>query len=270
MTTGNGTASIRPRPLTHPADARSSRNVLCVASGKGGVGKTWLAITLSHMLAKQGSRTLLFDGDLGLANVDVQLGLMPDRDLGGVVTGRVALSDAVTRFPAGGFDVIAGRSGTGSLAALDPQRLIALRDDLAALARGYERVVLDLGAGIDGTVRMLADMGGMLLVVTTDEPTALTDAYAFIKLTAMQSRETDFRVVVNMAGSARDGERTYAKLLRACEGFLKLSPKLAGVVRRDDKVRDCIRHQTSLLVRHPTSDAAVDVEALAGRLELGG
>ena len=145
-----------------------------------------------------------------------------------------------------------------------------MRDDLIVLARQYERVVLDLGAGVDGTVRMLADAAAMLLVVTTDEPTALTDAYAFIKLTAMQNREIDFRIVVNMAGSARDGERTYAKLLRACEGFLKLSPKLAGVVRRDDKVRDCIRHQTSLLVRHPTSDAAADVEALAGRLGLSG
>jgi flagellar biosynthesis protein FlhG len=261
---------MRTRPLNHPAGAGRSPNVLCIASGKGGVGKTWLAITLSHMLAKQGSRTLLFDGDLGLANVDVQLGLMPERDLGSVVTGHVTLSDAVTRFPAGGFDIIAGRSGTGALAVLDSRRLIALRDDLVALARRYERVVLDLGAGIDGTVRMFAETGAALLVVTTDEPTALTDAYAFIKLTAMQNRAADFRIVVNMAASLRDGERTYAKLLRACEGFLKLSPKLAGVLRRDDKVRDCIRHQTSLLVRHPTSDAAADVEALAGKLELGG
>jgi flagellar biosynthesis protein FlhG len=270
MTIRTGIASISLRPSTNPAAAGRSHNILCVASGKGGVGKTWLAITLSHMLAKRGSRTLLFDGDLGLANVDVQLGLMPERDLGGVVTGRLALSDAVTRFPAGGFDVIAGRSGTGALAAIDPKRLIGLRDDLVQLARQYEHVVLDLGAGIDGTVRMLADTAATLLVVTTDEPTALTDAYAFIKLTAMQNRDTDFRIVVNMAGSVRDGERTYAKLLRACEGFLKLSPKLGGVVRRDGKVRDCIRHQTSLLVRHPTSDAAADVEALAGRLGLGG
>jgi flagellar biosynthesis protein FlhG len=269
MTTSIGPASIGSRPALHSAAAGRSRNILCVASGKGGVGKTWLAITLSHMLAKQGARTLLFDGDLGLANIDVQLGLMPERDLGAVVSGRLALSDAVTRFPAGGFDVIAGRSGTGALAAIEPQRLATMRDDLIVLARQYQRVVLDIGAGVDSTVRMLADTAATLLVVTTDEPTALTDAYAFIKLTAMQNHETDFRIVVNMAGSARDGERTYAKLLRACEGFLKLSPKLGGVVRRDDKVRDCIRHQTSLLVRHPTSEAAADVEALAGRLGLG-
>jgi len=94
----------------------------------------------------------------------------------------------------------------------------------------------------------------------------LTDAYAFIKLTAARDPAVDFRVVVNMASNGRDGERTYAKLLRACEGFLKLSPKLGGVIRRDPKVRDCIRHQTPLLVRHPTSDAAADVEALAARL----
>ena len=270
MTTGTGISSIRPLPPAHGPAAGRSKNILCIASGKGGVGKTWLAITLSHMLAKSGARTLLFDGDLGLANVDVQLGLMPEQDLGGVIAGRIVLADAVTRFPVGGFDVIAGRSGSGALATLDTPRLVALRDDLLALAKQYGHVVLDLGAGVDGTVRLLADAAATLIVVTTDEPTALTDAYAFIKLMAMQNRDLDFRIVVNMAGSARDGERTYAKLLRACEGFLKLSPKLGGVIRRDDKVRDSIRHQTSLLVRHPTSGAAADVEALAGRLGTAG
>jgi len=127
-----------------------------------------------------------------------------------------------------------------------------------------------MGAGIERTVRSFTQCARSCIVVTTDEPTALTDAYAFIKLMAMQNRDLDFRIVVNMAGSARDGERTYAKLLRACEGFLKLSPKLGGVIRRDDKVRDSIRHQTSLLVRHPTSGAAADVEALADRLGAAG
>jgi flagellar biosynthesis protein FlhG len=194
---------------------------------------------------------------------------MPDKDLGNVIAESISLAEAVSRFPAGGFDVIAGRSGASTLATLDSKRIADLRRDLLVLARRYDRVVLDLGAGVDGSVRTLADAATILLVVTTDEPTALTDAYAFIKLSAMQNREIDFRIVVNMASSARDGERTYAKLLRACEGFLKLSPKLAGVVRRDDKVRDCIRHQTSLLVRHPASDAARDVELVVERLGLG-
>ncbi|MCW5750608.1 MAG: MinD/ParA family protein [Alphaproteobacteria bacterium] len=253
------------RPGRHPA-ASPTRNMICVASGKGGVGKTWLAVSLSHALARQGSSTLLFDGDLGLANVDVQLGLMPDRDLAGVVEGDYRLQDAIVAHAGGGFDVLAGRSGSASLASLESASLLGLRAELLQQATRYDRIVVDLGAGIDSAVRAMVDAAGCTLVVTTDEPTALTDAYAFIKLTNQRRSGTDLRVVVNMAPSHREGERTYAKLLKACEGFLKLSPPLAGVIRRDERVRDAIRHQTSLLTRHPGSEAASDIEALARRL----
>jgi flagellar biosynthesis protein FlhG len=263
----NTAASTLARPTLHPASGARARNIVAVASGKGGVGKTWLAVTLAHVLAARGARTLLFDGDLGLANVDLQLGLMPERDLGSVVAGHLALAEVITPGPVG-FDVIAGKSGSGALAMLGAARLVALREELVALSRRYDQVIVDLGAGVDAAVRTLAAAAGMTLVIATDEPTALTDAYAFIKLTAAESPLADLRIVVNMAGSPREGERTYAKLLKACEGFLRLSPKLAGVLRRDERVRDAIRHQTALLTRHPAADAAADVEALATRLGL--
>ena len=245
-------------------------NMLAIASGKGGVGKTWLSVTLSQALARNGKRALLFDGDLGLANVDIQLGLQPDNDLGGVLDGAYALKDATVTHPSGGFDVIAGRSGTGSLANIPFGRLQQLMDDLAALAPGYDRVILDLGAGLDRTVRQLASMARTSLVVATDEPTSLTDAYAFIKLAHMQNPESDLRIVINMAGSPAEGERTYATLLKACESFLKISPPLAGVIRRDPKVKDSIRHQVPILTRHPNSEAARDIETLVNRLNAGG
>ena len=97
-----------------------------IASGKGGVGKTWLAITLAHALAKGGQRTLLFDGDIGLANVDIQLSLMPKHDLGGVLAGRMPLNQATIRYQEGGFDIIPGRSGTGNLANTPINRLRTL------------------------------------------------------------------------------------------------------------------------------------------------
>ncbi len=241
---------------------RSGPVIIAVASGKGGVGKTWLSITLAQSLAEQGHRTLLFDGDLGLANVDIQLGLMPARDLGHYSAG-MPLKELITRFPAGGFDIVAGRSGSGSLAAMDPARLGQLIGGLAELAGEYDCVVLDLGAGIEPPVRALAGLATIGLVVTTDEPTALTDAYAFIKLSIAGRRAPDLRVVVNLAANPRDGERTYATLSKACREFLKLSPPLAGIVRRDAKVRDTIRAQTPLLTRHPATDAAADVRAIA-------
>jgi len=253
------------RPTMHPA-ATPAHHLICVASGKGGVGKTWLSVTLSHALARLGRRTLLFDGDIGLANIDVQLGLMPERDLAQVVEGRLRFLDAISSYADGGFDILPGRSGSASLASLTPESLLALREQLLEAAQRYQQVVLDLGAGIDGAVRTMVDAGGIVLVVTNDEPTSLTDAYAFIKLTAQRRPGCDLRVVVNSAGSLRDGERTYGKILKACEGFLRISPPLAGVVRRDEKVREAIRHQTALLTRYPTCDAAVDVERIALRI----
>ncbi|MEO3429408.1 MinD/ParA family protein [Pelagibius sp. CAU 1746] len=254
-------------PMMEREEQRTScANMLAVASGKGGVGKTWLSVTLAQALARGGGRVLLFDGDLGLANVDIQLGLHPSNDLGGVLDGSYELKEAATHHDAGGFDVIAGRSGSGSLANIPAGRLRQLMDDLAALASSYDRVILDLGAGLERTVRDLAAAARTTLVVATDEPTSLTDAYAFIKLAQMQNPKADLRIVINMATSPAEGERTYATLLKACESFLKISPPLAGVIRRDSKVKDAIRHQVPLLVRHPNSQAASDIEALTRRL----
>lgn len=255
-----------PTLAPRPAPRAKGRNVVAVASGKGGVGKTWFSITLAHAMARAGRKVLLFDGDLGLANVDIQLGLMPKTDLGSVVAGRLTLNQALTSFPEGGFDIIAGRSGSGTLANIPLSRLQMLGEDLVLLSNSYDRVVVDLGAGVEKTTRNFAQQAGTILVVTTDEPTSLTDAYAFIKVTHMERPGTDMRIVVNMANSTREGERIYNTLLKACEGFLKISPPLAGVIRRDLKVREAIRNQTPILIRSPNSEAASDVEALVDRL----
>lgn len=263
------TATVAVLPRSQPRPAPAGHNIVTVASGKGGVGKTWLSITLAHALAQAGGNTLLFDGDLGLANVDVQLGLSPRHDLGGVLSGKITLADAVTRFDAGGFDIIAGRSGSGTLAALETDRIRALRDSLAVLSGRYDHVIVDLGAGIDAPVRLLTAGAGTILAVTTDEPTALTDAYAFIKITRMKHPAADIRIVVNQAASRSDGRRTFDTLAGACRQFLKFEPVLAGIIQRDDKVKESIRRQTALLTRHPAARAAEDVAALANHLRSG-
>jgi flagellar biosynthesis protein FlhG len=257
-------AALRPN-----MDTDVVRNAIAVASGKGGVGKTWLSITLAHALAGLGRRVVLLDGDLGLANVDIQLGITPQVDLAQVLEQQWPLERAITPFPDGAFDIIAGRSGSQSLANMPAHRLFALSSGIAGLGRNYDHVVIDLGAGIDRPVRFLAMQSGRSIVVTTDEPTALTDAYAFIKLLHQQGTASKIGVVVNMAASREDGLRTFETLAKACESFLHARPELLAVIQRDSKVKDSIRAQTPLLIRHPGSVAGADVEALARRLASG-
>lgn len=237
--------------------------IIAIASGKGGVGKTWFAATLAHAAARAGRHVLLFDADLGLANVDIQLGLTPEFDLGSVIAGRVTLMDAVLHHPDGGFDILAGRSGSGALLALEPAALERVLAALHQVSGRYDLVLLDLGAGLERTVRRLSAWADMLLVVATEEPTSLTDAYAVLKLYAADRPEGEARIVVNQAATRQAGERTCATLQRACQTFLGHVPSYAGMIRRDEHVRDAIRRQTLMLTRHPNAPAATDVAAIA-------
>ncbi len=262
-TTSIGNNMSEEMPKTGTPSFKRATNVVAVASGKGGVGKTWFSITLANALSNMGKRVLLFDGDLGLANVDVQLGLMPKRDLNDVIRGRLGLDKVIQTYEEGNFDIVAGRSGQASLSALPSQRLALLRDQLMDVAGEYDVVIADLGAGVDRTVRMLSATASQTLLITTDEPTSLTDAYAFIKLGNAAGMSKNVNIVVNMVSSVREGEKTYKTLLKACENFLKISPPLAGMIRVDAKVKETIRSQTPILIRSPNADASLDVEKIA-------
>jgi len=238
--------------------------IIAIASGKGGVGKTWLAITLAHLIARTERKVLLFDGDIGLANVDVQLGLTPKHDLSEVFFSKAALKDVITPY-APNFDIIAGRSGSGNLASLPAPALTALKEQLLALTKTYDFIFIDLGAGVEEHVRTLATIAARCIVVVTDEPTSLTDAYAFIKL-YNAAGPTAIDVVVNQSQSLKEGEKTYATLHKACASFLRLSPPCLGIIRKDGKVREAIRKQASLITHAPHCTAASDAASITIKL----
>lgn len=205
----NEELQIMPKGIS-PRSIKKGRNMIAVASGKGGVGKTWFSITLAHALSGFKQKTLLFDGDLGLANIDIQLGLMVKYDLGSVIAGKLTLNQVIHHCEKGNFDIIAGRSGSAGLASMPVGRLQILGEDLSLLASSYNKIILDMGAGVEKPVRILSGLAEKIIVVCTDEPTSLTDAYAFIKIMSMQYPKCDINVVVNQANSIREGQRTYA------------------------------------------------------------
>ena len=254
---------LRNRPSVHPATQSAGQNLITIASGKGGVGKTVLAVSLAEALAKAGKKILLFDGDVGLANVDIQLGIMPEKDLATVITGEMTLKDVIFECSAGGFDLIAGRSGSGSLGSMSVGQLKKIREDLTALSTGYDFIILDLGAGVDDVVKTLSNGQGPKLVITTGDPTSLTDAYAYIKVISQIIPGADLRVLINMAKSETEGQKIYEKLLSACRNFLKFEPPLAGIIELDEKVSSAIRAQAGLMTRYPTSRAAGNIDSLA-------
>ncbi len=241
-------------------------NIIAVASGKGGVGKTWFSITLAHSLAKMGEKVLLFDGDFGLANIDIQLALMAKYDIASVLTNKITLNQVITHYEEGGFDIIPGRSGSGSLANIPPNRLQLLLEDLHALAPDYDRVIIDLGAGLEKSVRMFAGSSKNLIIVCTDEPSSMTDAYAFIKIMTLTKAPAEIKMVINSANTIREGEKTYNTMSKACKEFLQIDPPLLGVIRRDTQVRDAIRNQKTIINRSPNADAASDVLSIAANI----
>jgi flagellar biosynthesis protein FlhG len=266
--TGANAAIDPPLPRTRAAP------VYAIASGKGGVGKTWLSTMLSIAFGRAGQRALLVDCDLGLANVDVQLGVRPTADVHSVVRGFLELESAVTPVMGGpgrngGFDLIAGHSGSGALGAVKLEEVARIADGLSRLTPHYDRVILDLAAGIDPTVLRFARAADRLILVTTEEPTALTDAYAMVKLLRLQGSTMIPWVIVNMAENRVKGRKVFDQFSLACNEYLGFKPKFAGAITRDPRVPDSIRAQTPLPTRHPQSQAYEDVIRIVETLNAG-
>jgi flagellar biosynthesis protein FlhG len=245
-------------------------HITAIGSGKGGTGKTLIALSLAHSLAHQGERVLLCDADLGLANASVHLGLDDGGNLPSVLKGECAVSDAVVPVMGGiskrgGFDLLSAPPGSGILANAtveDARRLlITLRD-----AQNYDRIILDLGAGVNDTTMMFACAADEVLLVMTPDPAALTDAYAFAKLMTRHASTAKPLVLVNAAANDSEARRTFEALDATSRAFLKYDLEYLGGVPRDPKALDAVRRQCHLLTLHPQAPSSVAIEAVARTL----
>ncbi|MGB2801160.1 MAG: P-loop NTPase, partial [Phycisphaerae bacterium] len=258
-------SALRPGPGIRRVlrDLRPRARVLAVVSGKGGVGKTSLAVNLAIGLAAAGRRILLLDADIGLANVDLLLGQRPRGHLGHVLAGRMTLADVVQEGPAG-IAWIPGASQMPALARIGQKRRDAVLGGLSDLEAQHDLVVLDAPAGIGPGVLALARQADELVLVTTPEPTSLVDAYALLKAAAASGAESlgQIRLVVNMVAHRRDVERVHARLREAAGRFLGLPVGLLGYVFCDGHVGRAVYRQEPLLLAYPHSQAAWCVKRL--------
>jgi len=260
-----GTAARAHSPRT---GARAP--IVLVTGGKGGVGKTTLAANMAFALARRGRKTLLVDLDLGLADAHVLLHLSPPRTLEDALAGRCELSECIVRAEAG-LDVLAAGSGTPEMAHLDEASRARLCADLSELARSYDIVVADGAAGIGPDVLAFCGLADHVLVVTTPEPMALTDAYGLIKALHAFGETTQRdvatpEIVVNRAAGLEEAEATAARLRRVCERFLSRSPRNAGWMPASGAVELAARFQRPFALDPRPGLAHACLDALANRL----
>lgn len=243
---------------------------ISVLSGKGGVGKTNIALNLACALHQMGFRCLLMDCDMGLANLDVLLGITPEHTLQDSLLGTADIADILYPIaPEGqeGLDILPAASGVPELIDLAPQTRDALLERLAPVLGKYDFVLLDMGAGIAETVQSFAALTAMRLIVITPEPTSLTDSYALIKVLTRRYGMRDFLVIVNQIESKKEESQTFQRLYAACKRFLDVEPVLLGGIRADPKLQEAVRRQEPLMRWDQGAPASVDIQALAGKVQ---
>lgn len=246
-------------------------SILAVTSGKGGVGKTFLTANLAAALARRGERVLVLDADLGLANLDVVLNLVPKITLHDVFTDKASLDDAIVPAP-GGFSVLLAGSGMVEYSRLTPDLRDRLQGVIRSLAPRFDRILLDTGAGISDVVLFAISLADEVALVVTSEPTSLTDAYATIKVLASQQQRGPIRLVVNQASQLGEARRVCVQLQRVVDRFVNpgaargVTLELIGAVPADNTVREAVQKRQLLLEIYPGSAAALAIVAIAARL----
>lgn len=253
-------------PAVRPSVSALRATTLAVTSGKGGVGKTSVSVNLAVQLAQMGRRVILMDADLGTANADVICNLNAPRNLSHVVAGRCSLHDALVDAP-GGFRLIAGASGLSQMAALSDYERDRLMDQMRVLEDEADLILIDTGAGVGPNVLGFLVAVDQVLVVTTPEPTAITDAYAVIKTATRQSKELDLKLLVNQVRDEREARAVYDRVAGVCRRFLDITPRYAGHVLSDARVPYAVRRRQPFVLEHPTSPASVCLHRLAHRID---
>jgi flagellar biosynthesis protein FlhG len=246
------------RRLARPNPVR----VIAVTSGKGGVGKTNVSVNLAVAFAALGREVMLLDADLGLANVDVLLGLSPRYNLSHVLAGQCGLEDILVDGP-GGIRIVPAASGIQRMAGLTAAEHAGLIHAFATLPGPLDVLIVDTAAGISDSVIRFTCASQEVIVVVCDEPASLTDAYALIKVLSRDHARGRFRILANMARNEAEGRDLYTRLVRVTDRFLDVTLDYAGTVPYDEYLKRAVQRQRAVVEAYPASRAATAFKKLA-------
>ncbi|MFT6899950.1 MAG: flagellar biosynthesis protein FlhG [Colwellia sp.] len=239
--------------------------VIAVSGGKGGVGKTNVSLNTAIALGQLGQRVLVLDADLGLANVDVMLGLRVKRNLSHVLSGECELDDIIIEGPAG-INVIPATSGTQSMVDLTPSEHAGLIRAFSDMNTKFDVLIVDTAAGISDMVLSFCRASQDVMLVVCDEPTSITDCYALMKLLSRDHGVFKFKVVANMVRTPKEGQQLFGKLSKVTDRFLDVALELVAVIPFDENIRKSVRKQKAIVEAYPQSPAAVAFKSLAANL----
>jgi flagellar biosynthesis protein FlhG len=253
--------------MTLPAaPVKRTARVITVTSGKGGVGKTNITINLAIALSEQGYRVVILDADFGLANIDVLFGIVPQYTLLDVVKNRKNILEILADGPKN-TRFISGGSGVEDLLKLDRQQTARFIEGMALLDRLADVIIVDTGAGLSDNVMSFIMAADEVLLVTTPEPTSITDAYALIKMVSNRDRTKKIKLVVNKAESSVEAIDVLNKLVLVADRFLGLKLEQAGYILNDDAVIRAVKQQQPFMMIYPKSQAARNIRDISAKLD---
>jgi len=252
-----------------PQAVQRQTRTIAVCSGKGGVGKSNVALNLAILLSGAGHRVALVDADMGMANLDVLVDADIRGDLSHVVAGTKHLEDIVVDLSSG-VQFVAGASGLAKLANLSEFQRARLTEELTQLESDNDMIVIDCAAGIGPNVLQFAASADTVLVVTTPEPTAITDAYGMIKALSRRGYQGSLSVLVNLADNRQEARATYQRLADVARRFLDIRVFDGGFISEDPKVRQAVRRRQAFVLAFPKCPASRSIDALVNKLSPGG
>lgn len=239
--------------------------VICVSSGKGGVGKSNFTLNLALAIQKRGKNVVVIDADIGLANIEILLGIMPENSLLDVIRSDLNIEDIITPLP-GNVGVISGGSGLNEVTELSADDLNKLFDEILRLRNVADYILIDTGAGISKSVTSFIEATNELIVITTPEPPAIADAYALIKTLSPKKDDRKFGVVVNKVWNVGEGEAVFAKISMTAKKFLDKELEYLGCIHLDDNVSKAVRNQKPFYIAYPKTKAAMNLNVITAKI----